>query len=259
MNRCSAEVMLMLCAFAFGLVAARAAEHLSSEQVRNAIGTSPPDHIDLSEKDLTGEDLTGLDLSGAKLIRANLAGANLHGVKLVGADLTEANLTNADLTFAWFIRANFTRANLRGATLQTVVTSTSMDNKQGEVATFVDADLSNANITVHFSFYDMRRANFSNAHMSVVMSNQSMGLLRTEFVASNLDGANFEGAGLAHVTFRFAKLRGANFRGADVSFTDFTGAYLDGADFSGAKLAATIFESATTTSAKGLDQLQGRK
>jgi hypothetical protein len=73
-----------------------------------------------------------------------------------------------------------------------------MDNTQGEVATFIDADLSNASITVHFSFYDMRRANFANAHMSVVMSNQSMGLLRTEFMASNLDGANFEGAGLAH-------------------------------------------------------------
>ena len=42
-------------------------------------------------------------------------------------------------------------------------------------------------------------------------------------MSSNLDGANFEGAGLGHVTFRFAKLRGANFKGADLSYTDFTG------------------------------------
>ena len=68
--------------------------------------------------------------------------------------------------------------------------------------------------------------------MTVVMANQSMGLLRTEFMSSNLDGANFEGAGLGHVTFRFAKLRGANVKGADLSYTDFTGAYLNGADFS---------------------------
>ena len=75
-----------------------------------------------------------------------------------------------------------------------------------------------------------------------------------EFMSSNLDGANFEGAGLGHVTFRFAKLRGANFKGADLSYTDFTGAHLNGADFSGARISHTIFESATMTDVKGLDQ-----
>ena len=107
---------------------------------------------------------------------------------------------------------------------------------------------------MHFSFYDMRGANFSHANMTVVMGNQSMGLLRTEFIAANLDGANFAGAGLGHVTFRFAKLRGANFQGADLADADFTGAYLNGADFTGAKTPRAIFESATLTDVKGLDR-----
>jgi len=194
-NRRLCETILWLCTCVFGASAARAADHLSAEQVRLAVAAAPSGQVDLSERDLTADDLTGFDLSGAKLVRANLSGANLHGVKLVGADLTEANLTNADLTFAWFIRANFTRANLRGATLQTIVTSTAMDNTQAEAATFAGADLSDANITVHFSFYHMRGANFSRANMTVVMANQSMGLLRTELMSSNLDGANFQGAG----------------------------------------------------------------
>jgi uncharacterized protein YjbI with pentapeptide repeats len=71
------------------------------------------------------------------------------------------------------------------------------------------ADLSDASITVHFSFDDMRGANFSHAHMTVIMANQSMGLLRTEFISAKLDGADFTGAGLGHVSFRFAKLKGA--------------------------------------------------
>ncbi len=114
--------------------------------------------------------------------------------------------------------------------------------------------LSGASVTVHFSFYDMRGVNFSRAHMTVVMANQSMGLLRTEFIGSNLDGADFDGAGLGHVTFRFAKLRGASFRGADLSDADFTGAYLDGADFTGAKMARANFESAELTDVKGLSR-----
>ena len=48
------------------------------------------------------------------------------------------------------------------------------------------ADLSDASITVHFSYDDMRGANFSHAHMTVNMANQSMGLLRSEFMSANL-------------------------------------------------------------------------
>jgi len=252
-NRRFGTDILLLSVFLFAPLAARGTEHLTAEQVRAAVAAAPPGRVDFSSKDLSGTDLTGVDLSGAKLIHTDLSGANLHGVKLVGANLTDADLTRADLTFAWFIRANFTHADLRGATLQTIVTSAGMDNTPDQAATFADANLSGASITVHFSFYDMRKANFSRAQMTVVMANQSMGLLRTEFIGSNLDGANFQGAGLGHVTFRFAKLRGASFRGADLSDADFTGAYLSDADFTGANITGTTFDSATLTGARGLD------
>jgi uncharacterized protein YjbI with pentapeptide repeats len=127
-----------------------------------------------------------LDLSGANLTGANLTGANLHGVKLVGADLTRADLSEADLTFAWIMRANFTHARLHGAKLQPIITSTGMDNTRDQAAIFVGAELSDASITAHFSYDDMRGVNFSYAHMTVTMANQSMGMLRPEFTSTNL-------------------------------------------------------------------------
>ena len=220
-------------------------------------GRMPAGKLDLSGKDMSGDDLTGLDLSGANLAGARLPGANLHGVKLVGANLTGADLTKADLTFTWIMRANFTGARLTSATMQTVVTSTGMDNTPDQAAIFVGADLSEASITVHFSFDDMRGANFSQAHMSVIMANQSMGMLRTEFISAKLDGANFTGAGLGHVSFRFAKLKGAHFNGADLSHADFAGAYLTGTDFTDANVQGADFEGATLTGVKGLEPVRG--
>jgi uncharacterized protein YjbI with pentapeptide repeats len=232
---------------------AAAADHTGSEEVRSAVAVAPAGAVDLSGKDMSGDDLSGLDLSGANLTGANLAGANLHGVKLVGANLTDADLSKADLTFAWIIRANFTRARLHGATMQTIVTSTGMDNTPDQAATFVDADLSDASITVHFSFDDMRGANFSHAHMTVVIANQSMGLLRTEFVAAKLNGADFTEAGLGHVTFRFAKLAGAHFNGADLSHAELDGTDLTDANFTDANIQGASFEGATLAGIRGLD------
>jgi len=230
-----------------------AAEHMTAAAVRAAVAAVPASTVDLSGKDMSGDDLTGLDLSGANLSGANLTEANLHGVKLVGANLTGADLTKADLTFTWIMRANFTHARLRGATMQTVVTSTGMDNTPDQAAIFVGADLSDASITVHFSFDDMREADFSNGHMTVVMANQSMGLLRTEFISAKLLNANFTGAGLGHVSFRFAKLNDAHFNGADLRNTEFDGADLTDADFTGANVQGATFESATLTGVIGLD------
>jgi uncharacterized protein YjbI with pentapeptide repeats len=231
----------------------KAADRMASDEVRSAVAAAGRGTIDLSGKDMSGDDLSGLDLSGANLSGANFSGANLHGVKLVGANLTDADLTKADLTSAWIIRANFTRARLHGATMQTIVTSTGMDNTQDQAATFVDADLSDASITVHFSFDDMRGANFSHAHMTVVMANQSMGLLRTEFIAAKLNGADFTEAGLGHVTFRYAKLAGAHFNRADLRNAEFDGADLTDADFTDANVERASFESATLTGTRGLD------
>jgi uncharacterized protein YjbI with pentapeptide repeats len=230
-----------------------AADHMSADEVRAAVAATPAGTVDLSNKDMSSDDLAGLDLTGANLSGANLSRANMHGVKLVGANLSSADLTNADLTFTWIMRANFTHARLHGATMQTVVTSTGMENTPDQAASFVGADLSDASITVHFSFDDMRGANFSHAHMSVVTANQSMGLLRTEFIASKLEGANFIGAGLGHVTFRYAKLKGAHFNGSGCSRTEFDGADLSDADFTGTNIQGASFESATLTGVKGLD------
>ncbi|MDT7953686.1 MAG: pentapeptide repeat-containing protein [Acetobacteraceae bacterium] len=165
----SAAVLLVLPVL--WAVPSRAADHLTADQVRAAVAGMAAGKADLAGKDMSGDDLTGLDLSGADVRGANLSGANLHGVKLVGADLTDADLTKADLTFAWIIRADFTHAKLQGATMQTVVTSMGMDNTPEQAAKFVGADLSDASITVHFSFDDMRGADFSHARMTVVMAN----------------------------------------------------------------------------------------
>ncbi len=235
----------------------QAAGHLTAEQVRAAVSGMPKDKIDLANKDMSGDDLTGLDLSGANLTGADLSGADLHGVKLVGADLTEADLTKADLTGTWIMKANFNRAKLHGATLQVVITSEAMDNQPETAASFVGADLSDTFATVHFSYDDMRGANFKGTRMSVVLANQSMGILRSEFKGANLDGANFTNAGLGHITFEFAKLNNANFRSADLTRADFTGANLTNADFTGAKLDHTTFEQANLTGVKGLPEAGG--
>lgn len=236
---------------------ASAADHLTAAQVRSAVAAAPAGKPDLSGRNMSGDDLNGLDLSGANLTGADLSKANLHGVKLVGANLTNADLTQADLTFTWIMRADFSHARLHGAMMQSVVTSTGMDNTADQAARFVGADLSDASLTVHFSYDDMRGANFAGAHMTVNMANQSMGLLRTEFVAAKLDNADFTNAGLGHVTFRFAKLRGARFNNADLRDADFAGADLSGADFTGANVSGAVFESATLTGVKGLGAVAG--
>jgi uncharacterized protein YjbI with pentapeptide repeats len=247
------RLSLMLSSLLSSIAPVFAADHWSRQQLEAAVSAVPAGTIDLSGKDLSGDDLTGFDLSGAKLANANLGGVNLHGVKLVGANLVGADLTNADMTFAWIMRADFTRARLHGAIMQTVVTSTGLENTADQAATFVEADLSEASITVHFSFDDMRRATFSNAHMTVVMANQSMGMLRTEFIAAKLNDADFTGAGLGHVSFRFAKLSGARFNRADCRNAEFDGADLTGADFTGANVQGATFESATLVGVKNLD------
>ena len=231
---------------------ASAAGHLAPDQVRARLEAAGKGKASFAGADMTGDDLTGLDLSGANLAGAKLAGANLHGVKLVGADLAGADLSKADLTETWIMKANFDHANLHGATLQVVITSEGMDNKRETAASFVGADLSDTSATVHFSYDDMHDAYFRGTQMSVVLANQSMGMLRSEFVGANLENADFTGAKLGRITFEFAKLKNASFRGADLTRADFAGAYLIGTDFTGAKLDNANFEQATIQGAKGL-------
>ncbi len=79
------------------------------------------------------------------------------------------------------MNAKFDHAHLHGAILQVVITSNGMENTRETAASFVGADLSDTSATVHFSYDDMRGANFTGTRMSVVMANQSMGMLRSEF------------------------------------------------------------------------------
>ena len=74
-------------------------------------------------------------------------------------------------------------------------------------------------------------------------------MLRTEFIAAKLVGADFTGAGLD----RYAKLSGTRFNGADLRNAEFDGADLTGADFTGANVQGATFESASLTGVKGLD------
>lgn len=246
------RILLLAMAAAVAAQSAHAGEHLTAAAIRARAAANPNAPLNLAGMSMTGEDLTGLDLSGADLRGADLAGANLHGAKLVGADLTGAKLMHADLTFAWIIKAKFDHADLRGATMQTVVTSHAMQNTPEEAASFVGADLSGSDANVHFSFDDMHGANLAGVKMSVVMMNQSMGLLRSEFNSTNLDNATFENAGLGRITFQYAKLRHANFRNADLTRADFTGAYLDGADFTGATVKDAVFDGASLSGVIGL-------
>jgi uncharacterized protein YjbI with pentapeptide repeats len=247
---CRCAVALMLAASS---VPCEATEHLSADQVRQKLaGTAAGARLDLAGADMAGDNLQDLDLSGADLRKANLAHANLHGVRLVGTDLSGADLTSADLTETWIMRAHFDHAKLHGAILQVVITSQGMDNMPDTAASFVGADLSGTSATVHFSDDDMRGANFTDTRMSVVLANQSMGMLRSEFKSTDLRQANFTNAGLGRITFAFAKLEGAIFRNADLTRADFTGAYLQGADFTGAKLDQAVFDGATLTDVVGL-------
>ena len=251
--------MVALSAALLWAMPSQAGGPLTAEDVRAALKDAPAGKADLSGKVMRGDDLSGLDLSGANLTRADLSGTNLNGVKLVGSNLTEADLTRADLTGAWIMKANFNRATLHGATLQVVITSEGMENQRETAASFVAADLSDTDATVHFSYDDMRGANFTGTRMSVVLANQSMGILRSEFKSANLEGANFTNAGLGHITFAFANLTGANFTGADLTRAEFTGANLTNADFTGAKLDYATFEQANLTGAKGLPPAGGAR
>ena len=87
--------------------------------------------------------------------------------------------------------------------------------------------------------------------MTVVMANQSMGLLRTEFIAAKLTGANFTGAGLGHVTFRYASCR-RTFRRSRLEQRGVRWRGPDRCGFHRRKLTGATFESATLTAVKGL-------
>jgi uncharacterized protein YjbI with pentapeptide repeats len=112
--------------------------------------------------------------------RANLSGANFYGAKLDSADLSGANLSGAKLDLAWIMRANFTGANLSNASLFGPVVSSGLDTSPAEAPIFRRANFSGARVIARLIRFDLRGANFTGAKMGADMTNQSMGLIRTD-------------------------------------------------------------------------------
>ncbi len=167
-----------------GVCAPAAAEDLSADQVRSIIAAATPGTIpDLSRKSLELLDLSGLDFKHAKL-----QGANLYGAKLVDANLAGADLSGAILNLAWIMRADFTGANLTGASLQGLVVASGIEISPAEAPTFKGANFHGARIIARLSRFDLSGADFTDARMGADMTNQSMGLMRSELSGANLAG-----------------------------------------------------------------------
>lgn len=239
---------------AFVLVAgaALAGAPMTRAEVQTAIRNAGAGHpIGLAGRSLVGADLSGLDLAGA-----DLAHADLDNVNLSDADLTGANLTGAKLNLAWLMRTNLTRANLSGVALHGPVTAPGMEDVPKDAPILVGADFAGAQIIARLNG-NAAGASFAHANLGADISNQSMGMLRTDFNNANLRGADFEGARLDYATLRFADLTGANLRGARLHYADLSGADLTHADLTGADLTDADLTDAILTDAKGLATVKG--
>ena len=100
-------------------------------------------------------------------------------------------------------------------------------------------------------------ANLAKANIGADPGNQSMGVMRAQFVSADLTGADFTDANLFKADFSFASLRkaklvNANLQNADLASTDFTGADVTGALFNKANVDGAIFIGII-----GRDQMKG--
>lgn len=107
-------------------------------------------------------------------------------------------------------------------------------------------------------FRDLRGSNFSNTDLSGCDFHEADlrpladsspfasadSLIRTVFVDSNLDGANFTDSIASRCVFISTSARHTNFSGAQLMLADFTDADCTGADFRGAVLDGTVFAGA---------------
>ncbi len=246
------RLVAVLCVMAFICSPAIAAD-LSVEQVRSIIAAASPSSV----PDLSGKSLEQLDLSGIDFKHAKLRNVSFYGAKLVDADLSGTDLSGATLNLAWIMRAKFDRADLSGARLQGLVVSSTLEFSPTEAPSFRGANFSGARIIARFSRLDLSGANFSSARLGADMTNQSMGLMRTELSGAKLAGANFAGADLARALLSFADLRGANLAGANLTGADFSGADLTRANLTNASATGADFGDARLEGATGLDTVIG--
>jgi uncharacterized protein YjbI with pentapeptide repeats len=212
-------------------------------------GASP----DLSGANLSNLDLHGLDFRRANLTKANLSGANLAGANLFSCDLTDAvaagaNLEGANLDGTTLRRANFHAANFHKASLFATIL---------EAADLSEADLSETRIIGYMRKANLTRARLTSANIGADPGNQSMGVMRTQFVSADLTGADLSKANLFKADFSYASLRGANLTGANLSNTDMVQTDLSQADLAGADLSQADISGAIFTGARGVSQIKG--
>jgi len=208
---------------------------------------------DLSGADLSNLDLHGLDFRRANLTKANLSGANLAGANLFSCDLTDAvaagaNLEGANLDGTTLRRANFHGAKFRKASLFATIL---------EAADLSQADLSETRIIGYLRKANLTRARLTSANIGADPGNQSMGVMRTQFVSADLTGADLSQANLFKADFSYASLRGANLSGANLSNADMVQTDLSQADLTGADLSKADITGAIFTGAKGVSQIKG--
>jgi uncharacterized protein YjbI with pentapeptide repeats len=240
-----------------GAVPAGPAEKLDAETVRQRLGAGG---ADLSGLDLGGLDLHDVDFRHATLVKVRLAGARLAGANLFSCDLTDADLSRADLTGANLDGTTLRRTNLRGA----VLLKASLFATIIESADLREADLRETRIIGYLRKANLAGARLMHANIGADPGNQSMGVMRAQFVSADLSGADFSGANLYKADFSYARLVGARLADADLRNTelvqaDFTDADVTGADVTQADLAGAIFHGTKGVSTlKGLAQAKNR-
>lgn len=219
-------------------------------------GTLP----DLSGLRLDSLDFSGMDMRKANLMRSTLTGANFAGADLFSCDLTDAIVTGANFEKANMDGTTLRRADLRRATLRYA----SLFATIIELTDLREADLRDTRIIGYLRKADLSGARLSNANIGADPGNQSMGVMRAQFVGATLTGADFSGANLFKADFSYATLRGANLSGANLANADLVQADLTEADVTDVDLTladvnGTIFTRARGVSTlKGLDQARNR-
>ncbi|HXW97089.1 MAG TPA: pentapeptide repeat-containing protein, partial [Gemmatimonadales bacterium] len=151
-----------------------------------AEGTVP----DLSGLDLQGLDLRGIDFRKASFTHANLAGARLDSTNLFSCDLTDAvahgaTFVGANMDVSTLRRADLRQADLHGASLFATIL---------EEADLRGADLRNTRIIGYLRKAQLAGARLNGANIGADPGNQSMGVMRAQFVSADLTGADLSDA-----------------------------------------------------------------
>ncbi len=212
-------------------------------------GTIP----DLSGLRLDSLDFSGMNMRKANLTRSTIAGADFRGADLFSCDLTDAvapgaNFEKANLDGTTLRRADLRRANLRYASLFATII---------ELADLSGADLRDTRIIGYLRKVNLSGALLAGANIGADPGNQSMGVMRAQFVGADLTGADLSGANLFKADFSYATLVRANLAGANLANAELVQTDLTEADVSEVDLTLADMNGAIFTRARGVSTLKG--